>query len=505
MSLNGLVGPLDGGTLLASWPIQQGQNTTIHNLILLGGQDGATFHPILGPVNYKVIGQARKDPNVSDVDQPGDAPKERFTDVLDVSTTGFRSTLVRADLGGTAAYGVSDLKLTTFSPSGTVVDDILYSHMTSLSLDLSLTPADLVNINAASTIPVDLDLSNGDDTVNVEAGVTSDNLSQHYTIHGNGGNDTLTFRKSTATYVYVPMNRPIDAYTIDDGHLTYRTQQSVRPNPAFLDIALSRTIQLDYDGFENVVVNQNVVQGAAFQIGPIGAGKTVTVHGPLPTTILTLIPTVTYNLGDSEHTLDGYLGTLTIDDRARTGTLVLDDTADRRAIAANSDMLGGTVQTNYQVSAANVIRTRTISYYRPDTGWTFNDRILPDPGAEQRDRRRPGPGRRGLQHVRYLEPAQTRNDAGGRAGVRHFHPPLQPARLLDRYAHPDQQRGRRQYLVRRLPRHRYCRRLRGLEPRPHLRPDVRHHDFRQTPLLRPQHRLHRRPIRLGNPVRLDAL
>ena len=371
VSLNGIVGPLGGGTLLFSQPVQQ-NNSIITNLTVLGGQDGVTFHPILGPVQYKFIGQAVKNPGVSDVAQPGDAPVEQFTDALDVSDTGFGGTLVQADLGGTGAYGVSDLKLTTYYQNGTApaVNDILYSNMTSLALDLSLTPADLVNINAASTIPVVLNLSNGNDTVNVEAGVTSDNLSQHYTIHGNGGNDTLTFRKSTATYVYSGVNRPIDTYTIDDGHLTYQTQQSVRPNPASIDIALTRTIQLDYDGIENVVVDQKVIQGAAFEIGPIGAGKTVTVHGPLPTSVLSLIPTVTYTLGGSNHNLDGYLGTLIIDDRALTGTLVLDDTADRQALATNSDMLGGTVQTNYQVSAGTLARTRTFSYYQPDTGST---------------------------------------------------------------------------------------------------------------------------------------
>ena len=134
---------------------------------------------------------------------------------------------------------------------------------------------------------------------------------------------------------------------------------------------------MDYDGIENVIVDQDVNQSAAFQVDPIAAGRTVTVHGPLPgpKNNLTLTPIVTYTVGGADHTLDGYLGTLNIDDRALTGTLILDDSADPRAKAANSDMLDATIFTGYVVSGGSLTRTRTINYLpdsgRPSTVGTF--------------------------------------------------------------------------------------------------------------------------------------
>ncbi len=258
-----------------------GVRNTVTKLILMGGEDGTTFHMISGPAQYQIIGQGLELPDV-----PG---REQVSDILDVSTTGFRSDRVVANMGGTGIYGTSDLNLTSYSGASVVNSlDFVYSHLTGLNVDLSLTPRDIVNINAASTVPVDLNLSKGDDNVTIDADYTADNLVQQYTIHGNGGNDTLTFRKSQYTYVYSTLNRPTDTYTIDGNHLTYSTQQSTQPSSNMIDVVRTRSITVDYDGIENVTVDQDVIQSAAFQVAPIAAGMTVTLNGPMPSSILTL-------------------------------------------------------------------------------------------------------------------------------------------------------------------------------------------------------------------------
>ena len=90
------------------------------------------------------------------------------------------------------------------------------------------------------------------------------------------------------------------------------------------------------------------------------------MHGPLlplPSDLFTLIPTATYTVGSADHTLDGFLGTLRIDDRAGTGVLLLDDSAANPLVhAANSDILTATVTTAYQVTGGSISRTRSFAY-----------------------------------------------------------------------------------------------------------------------------------------------
>ena len=233
VSLDDFAYPLGGGLTLYSTPMHpvgaNGVRNTVTKLILMGGEDGTTFHVVNGPAQYQIIGQGIELPDV-----PG---REQVSDILDVSATGFGSDRVVANMGGTGTHGVSDLNVTSYQ-GNSVVDkkDFVYSHLTGLNVDLSLTPRDIVNINAASTVPVDLNLSKGDDNVTIDADYTADDLAQHFTIHGNGGNDTLTFRKSQPTKQFNVwdnslLNKPIDAYTVDDHHLTYQTQQITAPEP----------------------------------------------------------------------------------------------------------------------------------------------------------------------------------------------------------------------------------------------------------------------------------
>ena len=158
----------------------------------MGGENGTT----------STWSAARPVPDGGPGHQVARLPGEQVGDILDVIATGFRSDRVTASIGGTGTYGVSDMNVTSYLGNSVVTRGFRLSHLTGPNVDLSPTPRDFVNIDAASTVPVDLTLSKGDDNVTIDADGTADDLGQAYTVHGNGGNDTLTFRKSQATFIY---------------------------------------------------------------------------------------------------------------------------------------------------------------------------------------------------------------------------------------------------------------------------------------------------------------
>ena len=435
--------------VLASYPIHDPKKGTLTQLTVKGSHDGTTFHlPTDGSITYEAIGQ-------------GILGTKDLLAVLPISNYSY----TEANIGGTGPYGLSQVQILNFN--GSVIATsmaILYANLSGVSIDMSSTNRSVINISAATSIPVDLNLSAGDDQVTIETGAATTDLAQEYTVHGNGGFDTVTFRKTAATYVDNPVNRPTDVYTIDNHQLTYQTSQSTQV-PGKIDSVVGRFVDIGFDGIEDLEVDQDVIQSANFQVNAIDPNVLVSLHGPLPSDILTLIPRATYSVGSADHTLDGFLGTLRIDDRAKTGVLSLDDSAANPLVhATNSDMLAAVVTTAYEVDPGGISRTRTFAYS-----------TIEGPTTEQSAFQIQEPD--GIASVQVLAGGGT-NTFGIYGTAARLHPArrwprhrcLQQVRELGRNGQPQPgwQRWRRYLPLRRLAPGKLCEQRGGGEPRPQL-------------------------------------
>ena len=200
---------------------------TLTEVIVKGSHDGTTFHLPAdgGAITYEAVGQGK--PGTKDI-----------LAVLPVSSSSY----TQASIGGTGLYGLSEVQILNMNGSVIATSGaILYSNLSGVSVDMSATNRSVINISAATSIPVDLNLSSGDDQVTIETRATTTDLSQEYTIHGNGGIDTVTFRKTTPTYLDARFDRPTDVYTIDNHHLNYQSTQDwssigfIDPNNILID------------------------------------------------------------------------------------------------------------------------------------------------------------------------------------------------------------------------------------------------------------------------------